>query len=50
MRNVENVLTNDTRFAEMGYEDGAMHFRELSLSKEKSCIKIYFKNLVEEQK
>lgn len=34
----------------MGYEDGIKHFNELSLSKEKSRIKIYFKKLVEEQK
>lgn len=47
VKNTENVLTNDTRFAEMGYEDGIKHFNELALSKEKSCIKIHFKNLVE---
>jgi hypothetical protein len=50
VKNAEKVLTNDTRFAEMGYEDGIQHFNELSLSKEKSCIKIHFKKLVEEQK
>ena len=50
VKNAEKVLTNDTRFAEMGYEDGIKHFNELSLSKEKSCMKIYFKNLVGEQK
>ena len=50
VRNVENVLTNDTRFAEMGYEDGVRHFNELALSKEKSCIKIHFKDLVQKQK
>lgn len=48
VKNTENVLTNDTRFAEMGYEDGVRHFNELALSKEKSGIKICFKNLVEE--
>ena len=50
VKNAEKVLTNDTRFAEMGYEDGIRHFNELALSKEKSCIKIYFKDLVERQK
>ena len=50
VRNAEKVLTNDTRFAEMGYEDGVRHFNELALSKEKSCIKIHFKDLVEKQK
>ena len=49
VKNTEKVLTNDTRFAEMGYEDGIKHFNELSLSKEKSCMKIYFKNLVDKQ-
>jgi hypothetical protein len=50
VKNAEKVLTNDTRFAEMGYEDGIRHFNELALSKERSGIKIYFRALTEEQK
>ena len=50
VKNTENMLTNDTRFAEMGYEDGIKHFNELSLSKEKSCVKIYFRDFVQEGK
>ena len=50
VKNTENMLTNDTRFAEMGYEDGIKHFNELALSKERSGIKIYFRALTEEQK
>ena len=45
VKNPEKVLTNDTRFAELGYEDGLRHFNELALSKERSTIKIYFKEL-----
>ncbi len=47
VKNEQKLLTNDTRFAEMGYEDGVRHFNELSLSKEKSTVKIYFKALTE---
>lgn len=50
VKNTENMLTNDTRFAKMGYEDGIKHFNELALSKEKSCVKIYFRDFVQEGK
>lgn len=43
----EKILTNDTRFAEMGYEDGIAHFNELALSKKRSSVRLYFKKLTE---
>ena len=43
--NPEKVLFNDTRFAEMGYENGIDHVNDMSLSKELHEIKIYFSRL-----
>ena len=45
VENADKVLTNDTRFATMGYENGIDHFKDLALSKKKSVIKIRFKEL-----
>lgn len=44
--NADKVLANDTRFAEMGYDDGVGHFNDLALAKQMHEIKITFKNLV----
>lgn len=41
----ENILSNDTQFAVMGYNDGVAHFNDLELSKKQSKIKIFFKEL-----
>ncbi len=41
----KNILSNDTQFAVMGYNDGIAHFNDLELSKRKSTIKITFKEL-----
>ena len=45
VNNVENMLLNDTQFAEMGYNNGLMHFNDLELSKKISKIKIEFDKL-----
>lgn len=39
---VEKVLYNDTRFAQMGYDDGDKHFNDISVSKQKHRMKIFF--------
>jgi hypothetical protein len=44
--NEEKVLYNDTRFAEMGYDDGIAHARDIKLCKQKSAIVVDFKPLV----
>lgn len=44
--NADMMLVNDTRFAEMGVDDGVAHFNDLSLSKQMHEIKITFKALV----
>ena len=41
----EKTLSNDTRFAIMGYDDGVAHFRDVSLSKIKSTVRVRFKKL-----
>ena len=38
----QNVLSNDTRFAIMGNDDGVAHFNEIALSKEKHIISVEF--------
>jgi hypothetical protein len=44
--NEQNVLFNDSRFAEMGIDDGIAHASDLSLAKQKHIIEIGFKPLV----
>lgn len=44
--NEEKVLFNDTRFAEMGYDDGIAHARDIMLCKEKHVIEVTFDDLV----
>lgn len=39
----ENLSFNDTRFAEMGNEDGVAHFRDIALSKERHTVRVYFR-------
>lgn len=41
----QNILTEDTRFAEMGIDDGIAHFNDINLSKERHEVKITFKPL-----
>ncbi len=43
--NEEKILVDDTRFAEMGYEDGVAHVADIALSKKMSTIEITFKAL-----
>ncbi len=45
VQNVENILKNDTQFAELGFNDGLSHFNDLQLSKTPSEIKINFRSL-----
>ena len=44
-QNLENLQTNDTRFASIGYDDGLAHFNDLELGKKRHEILITFKNL-----
>ena len=41
----QNVLFDDTRFAEMGEEDGVAHFNDIDLSKERHEMRVTFKPL-----
>ena len=41
----ENVLFDDTRFCEMGEEDGVAHFNDIALSKRRHEIKVTFRPL-----
>ncbi|MBR2375305.1 MAG: family 20 glycosylhydrolase [Clostridia bacterium] len=43
--NERKVLSDDTRFAEMGYDDGVAHFNDLNLCRKKSSIRVRFKPL-----
>ena len=45
VKDIENILKNDTQFAQMGYNDGDAHFEDVSLSKKKSKIKVFFEEL-----
>ena len=40
--NEEKLLRDDTRFAEMGYDDGVAHMENLSLHREKHTVEIKF--------
>ena len=44
---VENLLFDDTRFAEMGTDDGIAHFNDIALSKERHTVRVYFRRLTE---
>lgn len=44
--NERKMLSDDTRFAEMGYDDGVAHFNDLSLCRQRSTVKLTFKPLV----
>ncbi len=39
----ENLRFNDTRFAQMGYDDGVAHFNDLELAKQRHTVRVYFK-------
>jgi hypothetical protein len=41
VKDEQNVLYNDTRFATMGYDDGIAHFNDVELCKIQSKIKVY---------
>ena len=41
--NLDKILRDDTRFAEMGYDDGVAHAEDISLCKQISSIEIQFK-------
>lgn len=43
--NEEKLLRDDTRFSEMGYDDGVAHVADISLSKKMNTIEITFENL-----
>ena len=45
VKNEQLILLNDTQFAEMGYNDGIAHFNDIELSRKRSEIKVYFKEL-----
>lgn len=47
VKDIENVLYNDTRFAVMGYEDGVAHFNDITLSKMDNSVRIKFQKLTE---
>ena len=40
--NLEKILRDDTRFAEMGYDDGVAHANNINLCKEISAIEVTF--------
>lgn len=42
IKDEQNLLHNDTRFAIMGYDDGVAHFNDVQLSRQQSKIKIFF--------
>lgn len=41
VKDAQNVLYNDTRFACMGYDDGIAHFNDVQLCRKQSKIKIF---------
>lgn len=43
--NEAKLLRDDTRFAEMGYDDGVAHVEDVLLSKKIHTIEVYFKSL-----
>lgn len=45
----ENLLYDDTRFAEMGTDDGTAHFNDIDLSKERHTVRVYFRPLAKEE-
>lgn len=46
VQNAQNVLINDTQFAEMGENDGQKHFDDVTISKAAHEVKIAFRPLV----
>lgn len=50
VRNAENVLFEDTRFAEMGTDDGIAHFNDIALSAKRHVIRVTFRPLSEVKK
>ncbi len=46
VRNEANLLKNDTQFAELGCNDGDLHFEDIYLSKVVSTVKVSFKPFV----
>ena len=45
----ENLLFDDTRFAEMGIDDGIAHFNDIELSKRRHTVRVRFRPLGEEK-
>jgi len=45
VKDLKKILTNDTRCAQMGTDDGYAHFDDLAVSKKKHTIKLKFKRL-----
>ena len=44
--NEDKLLRNDSRFAEMGYDDGVAHALDITLCKVESAIEVTFKEFV----
>ena len=45
MENCQNLLFENTRFAQLGVDDGLAHFNDINLSKQRHEVKITFKPL-----
>ena len=45
VKNEYKILRDDTRFAEMGYDDGVKHAEDINLCRELHTIEVYFEEL-----
>ena len=45
VKNEYKILRDDTRFAEMGYDDGVKHVADVNLCKELHTIEVTFEEL-----